>query len=125
MTENDHTGNRSPVRVLIFSGSRRENSLNTKLARLARDEVEATGATVDYALIQEFDCPSYDGDIEDADGLPEGAHELKRRLEASDALIVASPEYNASMPGILKNIIDWTSRHRPQPFNQHHCLLMS
>ena len=44
---------------------------------------------------------------------------------ANDAFIISSPEYNASMPGVLKNIIDWVSRFRPQPFNERHALLMS
>jgi NAD(P)H-dependent FMN reductase len=128
MNDSASSGNsdqRRPVTVLVFSASRREESLNTKLARLARDAVEATGANVDYALMQEFDCPSYDGDVEDRDGIPSGAQELNRRLNASDAFIIASPEYNASIPGILKNAIDWTSRHRPQPFNHKHGMLMS
>ena len=51
------------------------------------------------------------------EGLPPGAEELRRRLLASDAFVIASPEYNASMPGLLKNAIDWVSRSRPQPFH--------
>jgi NAD(P)H-dependent FMN reductase len=50
---------------------------------------------------------------------------LCRRVEAADGFVIASPEYNASMPGMLKNAIDWASRHRPQPFNARHGLLMS
>src|SRR5205085_4260862 len=61
----------------------------------------------------------------DAEGMPAGATELQRRLVAADAFIIASPEYNASMPGILKNLIDWTSRFRPQPFDGRQGLLMS
>jgi chromate reductase, NAD(P)H dehydrogenase (quinone) len=56
---------------------------------------------------------------------PPGAEELRRRLELVDAFIVASPEYNASIPGSLKNAIDWVSRFKPQPFNEHHGLLIS
>ena len=50
---------------------------------------------------------------------------LRSRLESADAFVIASPEYNASMPGVMKNAIDWVSRARPQPFNQRHGLLMS
>jgi chromate reductase, NAD(P)H dehydrogenase (quinone) len=58
-------------------------------------------------------------------GLPPGAEELRRRLEATDAFVIASPEYNASMPGLLKNVVDWVSRSRPQPFHERHGLLLS
>ena len=113
------------VRVLIFSASLRADSLNTRLARLAARVAEERGATVDLASMRDFDVPSYDGDVEAGQGIPAGAQELQRRLTASDAFIVASPEYNASMPGLLKNAIDWTSRFRPQPFDGRHGLLMS
>jgi NAD(P)H-dependent FMN reductase len=73
----------------------------------------------------DFDCASYDGDVEAATGMPSGAEELRRRLVAADAFLVASPEYNASMPGALKNLIDWVSRARPQPFNGREGFLLS
>jgi NAD(P)H-dependent FMN reductase len=75
--------------------------------------------------MHDFDVPVYDGDLETKDGAPTGAQELKRRLEGNDAFILSSPEYNASMPGGLKNLIDWTSRFRPQPFDGRHGLVMS
>ena len=58
-------------------------------------------------------------------GLPAGADEFRRRIEETDAFVIASPEYNASMPGALKNAIDWVSRFQPQPFHQRHGLLLS
>lgn len=75
--------------------------------------------------MQDFDCPSYRSDVESEQGFPPGAAELYRRLEASDAFVIASPEYNSSMPGLLKNAINWVSRYQPQPFNERHALLMS
>jgi chromate reductase, NAD(P)H dehydrogenase (quinone) len=116
---------RLPVRILVFSASLREASLNTRLASLAADALEQVGAEVDRASMRQFDCPSYDGDAENATGMPDGASELVRRLQACDGFVVASPEYNASMPGVLKNVIDWASRERPQPFRALHCLLLS
>ncbi len=77
------------------------------------------------ATMSAFECPSYDEDVHSRSGLPLGAEEFRRRLEASDAFVIASPEYNGSMPGLLKNAIDWVSRHRPQPFNGRHGLLVS
>jgi len=113
------------LKVLVFAASLRAGSLNRKLASLVARIAEQNGATVDHASMRDFDVPSYDGDAENAQGLPRGAEELKRRLVESDAFIVSSPEYNASMPGMLKNLIDWTSRFRPQPFDGKHGLLLS
>ncbi len=113
------------LNVLIFAASLRAGSLNRQLATLAARVAEQAGATVDYASMREFDVPSYDGDIEKAEGIPRGAGELRRRLEACDAFIISSPEYNGSMPGHFKNVIDWTSRFRPQPFDGKQGLLMS
>ena len=113
------------VRVLVFAASMRSRSLNDRLATLAAAVVAQKGGTVDRASMTEFDCPSYDGDVEEAEGIPAGAQEFRRRLLAADAFIIASPEYNASMPGNLKNLIDWSSRFRPQPFKRKHGLLMS
>lgn len=112
-------------KVFICSASLRQGSLNRKLAALAARVAGAAGATVDLASMDEFDVPIYSGDLEAAQGIPDGAAAFHRRLTASDAFIVASPEYNGSMPGGFKNLIDWTSRFRPQPFDGRHGLLMS
>lgn len=120
-----NTPSPTSLRVLVFAASLRTDSLNRKLAAHAARVATAHGATVDLASLGDFDVPSYDGDRETAEGIPPGAHELKRRLEENDAFIVSSPEYNGSMPGVLKNLIDWTSRFRPQPFDGKHCLLLS
>ena len=113
------------VKVLVFGASLRNNSLNDRLATLAARTVESHGGSVDRAHMSDFDCPSYDGDEEQAGQLPEGATRLKERLLGSDGFILVSPEYNASMPGVLKNVIDWTSRFRPQPFTRRYGMLMS
>jgi chromate reductase, NAD(P)H dehydrogenase (quinone) len=116
---------REPVTILVFSASQRGESLNTRLARLAADAIERHGATADLASMREFDGPSYDGDVEASDGMPPGPQAFRERLEAAHGFMIASPEYNASMPGVLKNAIDWVSRARPQPFNERHGLLVS
>lgn len=115
----------TPLKVLVFAASLRAESLNRKLAALAAREAQRFGATVDVASMHDFDVPLYDGDAENAMGIPPGAVELHRRLVASDAFIIASPEYNGSMAGTIKNLIDWTSRIRPQPFDTRHALLLS
>jgi NAD(P)H-dependent FMN reductase len=119
------TQSREPVRFLVFAASLRGGSLNVRLAKLAAETITAHGGTVDFGSMEEFDTPSFDQDIQDGDGFPRGATEFCRRIEASDAFVISSPEYNASMPGILKNAIDWVSRCRPQPFNARHALLLS
>jgi chromate reductase len=111
--------------VLVLSGSSRRDSLNGKLAALAARVATDAGATVDLATPHEFDVPGYDGDDEASSGIPAGAAEFRRRLLATDAFVLVSPEYNGSMPGVVKNLIDWTSRFRPQPFDGRHALLMS
>ncbi|MFF7725311.1 NADPH-dependent FMN reductase [Streptomyces sp. NPDC008001] len=126
MSTETASGSPGPLRVLVLGASLRTDSLNARLAslvaRLVRDEA---GAEADHAHMREFPMPLYDGDAEAAEGLPPGALALRDRLAACDALIISSPEYNASVPGVLKNAVDWVSRVRPQPFKDKHALLVS
>lgn len=116
---------RQPIRVLVVGCSLRDNSLNNRLAALAARTIEGDGASADLAPIAEFDMSFYDGDIEANNGIPDAAQTFCLRLKAADAFVFASPEYNASMPAVVKNLIDWVSRLRPQPFNGKQGLLMS
>jgi chromate reductase, NAD(P)H dehydrogenase (quinone) len=116
---------RAPIRILVFSVSLRTGSLNTKLANLAAKCIEHNGGQVDLASMSEFDAPSYNQDLQGMGDWPKGAIRFRDRLEWCDAFAIASPEYNASMPGSLKNAVDWVSRFSPQPFNELHALLMS
>jgi chromate reductase len=116
---------RRAIRLLVFSASLRRDSINTRLADLAATCLEAHGGTVDRASMRDFDCPSYNLDVQSDAGFPPGADELRRRLEACDGFVVCAPEYNASLPGALKNAIDWVSRYQPQPFNERDGLLLS
>jgi chromate reductase, NAD(P)H dehydrogenase (quinone) len=116
---------RVQVRFLVFSASLRGDSLNTDLAALAARTIRAKGGDVDLASMADFDCPSYNHDLETGQGFPDRAYEFRRRLEACDGFVISSPEYNGSMPGVLKNSIDWVSRFNPQPFNERHALLLS
>ena len=124
-TEQNQSNKQEPLRILVFSASLRNDSLNTRLAKLAPGVIEKKGGKVDFANMSDFDCPSFNQDLEISNSHPKGAEEFRRRILANDAFIIASPEYNGSMPGLLKNSIDWVSRFRPQPFNERHALLMS
>lgn len=112
------------MRVLAFAASLRKGSLNRRLIELACGLVREAGAEVDLADFHDFDMPLYDGDL-DTGTLPPGAQELKRRLDAAEALVIATPEYNFSIPGTLKNAIDWVSRARPIPWRGKSVYLMS
>ena len=116
---------RSPIRILVFGASFRAESLNVRLAALAAEIVQVNGGTAELAAMREWDVPLFNGDLEATEGISAGAERFCHRLESVDGFIIASPEYNSSMPGVLKNLIDWTSRHRPQPFNERHALLLS
>jgi NAD(P)H-dependent FMN reductase len=113
------------LRLLAFAASRRERSLNRWLLDAAVAIARGQDAEVDLAEFSAFDMPLFDADMQERDGLPAGAHEFKRRIEAVDGLLIASPEYNHSMPGTLKNAIDWVSRFRPVPFRGKSALLLS
>ena len=98
------------TRVLVIPGSNREASLNRRLAAAAARAAVAAGAAVTVLDLKDFGLPIYDGDLEAEAGLPANALRLKSLIAAHDALIIASPEYNASIPPLLKNAIDWASR---------------
>jgi NAD(P)H-dependent FMN reductase len=110
---------------LVLCGSRRAASLNHRLADLAAAAIEAGGGKALRIGVKDLDVPAYDADAEAADGVAPGAQRFTELLRSANALVIASPEYNASMPGLLKNLIDWVSRVRPQPFDELQTLLMS
>lgn len=116
---------RQSSRFLVMSASLREGSLNHRLAALAAAAIQTLGGVPEHVSLRDYDSPSFDADIESSEGLPPGADQFRQRIEANDAFVIASPEYNSSMPGVLKNLIDWVSRHRPQPFNEKYGLLLS
>ncbi len=116
---------RRDVRMLVMGASMGSKSLNNRLAALVSRVAEAKGGIVDRATMEEFECPFYDSDDEAESGPPPGAEAFRGRLKQADALLLCSPEYNASMPGTIKNLIDWVSRFRPQPFNGKQALLFS
>lgn len=98
------------IKVLVFAGSARRDSLNKKLARLAADAARKAGADVTYIDLNDYPMPVYHGDDETASGIPENGRKLKALFKSHQALIIASPENNSSVSSLLKNTIDWLSR---------------
>lgn len=114
-----------PVRLLAFAASLRRASWNRRLIAIAAVAAEREGAVVDLADFHEFDVPIFDGDLLAASGVPQGALELARRVAATDGVMISAPEYNYSLPGTLKNLIDWLSRIRPVPIRGKTAMLLS
>jgi chromate reductase len=100
-------------KVLGVSGSLRKDSYNTKLLRAAA-EVAPEGMTVEIADIS--DIPMYNADTETAEGFPKPVERFRAQLEDADGVLFATPEYNYSVTGVMKNAIDWASR-RPSPLD--------
>jgi chromate reductase len=94
------------IHVLGIAGSLRRGSVNKGLLRVAA-ELVPDGMTIETYDLSEI--PLYNGDVQ-AEGDPEAVRHLKERIAAADALLIATPEYNYSIPGVLKNAIDWVSR---------------
>ena len=97
-------------RILAFAGSSRTSSFNKSLVKIAAEGARAAGASVEVIDLRDYPLPLFDQDLEASQGLPENAKKLKALLLAHDGLLISSPEYNSSITGLLKNVIDWTSR---------------
>ena len=94
------------MRVLALSGSLRRDSLNTRLLRAAQ---ELGGPGVEFVRYESLaTIPPFNQELEHRQ--PAEVHELRQRIEAADAVLIATPEYNGSIPGQLKNALDWVSR---------------
>ncbi|MES2983986.1 MAG: NAD(P)H-dependent oxidoreductase [Pseudomonadota bacterium] len=112
------------MNMLFFAGSLRADSANKKFARAALRVATDAGATGEFLDLRDYAMPPYDGDIEAA-GLPDTVKQLSAKIAAADALVIATPEYNGSIPGILKNVIDWLSRDKPMALAGKHLLLLA
>jgi chromate reductase len=95
------------MRVLGIAGSLRRGSYNHALLREAAERLPAGAELVEFDRLGEI--PPYDADVE-AEGIPEPVEALRQAMRDADAVIVATPEYNHSIPGVLKNALDWASR---------------
>jgi chromate reductase, NAD(P)H dehydrogenase (quinone) len=103
--------------ILAFAGSTRVASVNKRVLAIAAAAAEAHGAAVTVVDLRDYPLPIYDGDLEAAEGVPENALRLKALFKAHRGLLIATPEYNTSVTGVLKNAIDWVTRPVPdEPF---------
>src|SRR3954453_13768913 len=102
--------NMSAVKILVIPGSLRSGSLNAKLAAVAAHALAREGAEVTRISLSDFPLPIYDGDLQAKSGVPKHAVNLKRMMSAHHGVLIVTPEYNSSVPALLKNAIDWVSR---------------
>ena len=100
----------SSSKIVAFAGSTRTGSFNKQLVALAADAARSAGAEVTVVDLRDLALPLFDQDREAADGLPAGAKKFKTLLRESDGFLIASPEYNSSITGVLKNALDWATR---------------
>src|SRR5215831_8860589 len=100
-------------RILAFAGSTRRESFNKKLVPIAAKGARDAGADVTLIDLKDFPLPLFDQDFESEHGMPENGKKLKTLFIEHDGLLIASPEYNSSITGVLKNAIDWVSRPAP------------
>ena len=98
------------LKILVIPGSLRTGSLNAKLAAVAAHHFAQAGVEVTRLSLADFPLPIYDGDVQARSGVPKNAVDLKRMIGAHHGILIVTPEYNASVPPLLKNAIDWVSR---------------
>src|SRR5499426_624265 len=103
------------LKILVIPGSLRTGSLNAKLAAAIAHELVVAGVEVTRISLADFPLPIYDGDLQAKSGVPKNAVNLKRMMGVHHGVLIVTPEYNSSVPALVKNTIDWISRvHDPQ-----------
>lgn len=100
----------SALKILVIPGSLRTGSLNARLAAVAAHELVQSDVDVTRISLSDFPLPIYDGDLEAKSGVPRHAVNLKRMIGAHHGVLIVTPEYNSSVPALVKNTIDWISR---------------
>lgn len=112
------------MKIVMFAGSLRKDSLNKKFVHVAEAILKKNSdLSVQVIDLKDFQIPVYDGDIEDV-GIPENVKKVGEIVGSAEALIISTPEYNGSIPGPLKNWIDWLSRLKPVPLTAKPLLLI-
>ena len=113
------------MKLFMFAASLQQHSLNKQLIKLAAMYLQQAGHSIDHADLHEFTLPLYNADIQNSTGFPAAVPHFIARLQAADGCVIATPEYNFSIPGILKNLIDWVSRVSPMPWRNQIIQLLS
>lgn len=98
------------IKILALTGSTRVESLNKKLLLEAASIARLNGANITIIDLKDYSLPLYDGDLESKEGMPANAKRLRKLMIENQIIMIASPEYNGSVPPVLKNAIDWASR---------------
>src|SRR5260370_9366244 len=102
------------LKILVIPGSLRTGSHNARLAAAAAYQFAQAGADVTRLSLGDFPLPIYDGDLQTKSGVPKNAINLKRMIGAHHGVLIVTPEYNSSVPPLVKNTIDWVTRvHDP------------
>ncbi|HEX9587108.1 MAG TPA: NAD(P)H-dependent oxidoreductase [Bradyrhizobium sp.] len=105
----------SALKILVIPGSLRTGSLNARLAAAAAYEFAQADAEVTRISLGDFPLPIYDGDLQTKSGVPKNAINLKRMIGAHHGVLIVTPEYNSSVPPLVKNTIDWVTRVQDAP----------
>src|SRR6202034_4345891 len=98
------------LKILVIPGSLRTGSLNAKLAAVAAHQFAQSGVEVTRLSLADYPLPIYDSDLQTRSGVPKNAVDLKRMIGTHHGVLIVTPEYNSSVPALLKNAIDWVSR---------------
>jgi NAD(P)H-dependent FMN reductase len=98
------------LKILVIPGSLRTGSLNARLAAVAAHQFAQAGVDVTRLSLADFTLPIYDGDLQTKSGVPKNAVDLKRMIATHHGVLIVTPEYNSSVPPLIKNTIDWLSR---------------
>jgi NAD(P)H-dependent FMN reductase len=112
------------MKIFLLAASLRKESSNKALINICAEHLKHNHE-VDLAEFSEFDVPLYNGDIEEKDGVPQNAQNFAQRICEADKVIFSVPEYNYSVPGAFKNLIDWASRIRPMPYKGLKTLILT
>lgn len=113
------------MRLMMMAASLRKASYNKKLIHLAANLIRDAAESVDVFEFNDFDIPLYNADIQNELGFPPAVLKFCEHIQQADGLIFSVPEYNFSIPGVFKNLIDWVSRIDSAPWKNQHILLLS